>query len=240
MLLVSDWIVSLRGSDLLVPLPPQPVVGLIGIGMTLAALTRCRTIRRWGLTLPAPVFLAGIMLCVAALGLWSAHERPIVLISEAGDAVGIMSPVGRVVSKPSGGAFAISNWLADDGDLADQSRAAARKGWDGPRNLRESHIALGNASVRILHGTGRFDPDAVSDACHTGTIIIIDKEFAHKPDVDPRCLILDQSVLRREGAMAIIAAPKGPRLVSVASQSGQRPWAPGRHRPVDLQAAIKQ
>lgn len=234
MLMISDWVVGLRGSDLLVPLPPGPVVGLIGIGLVLATLTRRRILRQGGLCLPAPLLSVGVALCLAALVSWARHDRPAVLISGTGDAVGVMTAEGRAVSKPSGGSFAIGNWLADDGDPADQRQAADRGAWSGPRNLRETRIGFGGASLRLLHGTGRFDAAAVLAACRPGTIIVLDSEFPTGPRTNPDCMVLDLPLLRQEGAMAIVADEDGAKLVSTAAWRGQRHWVPVPQRRVDL------
>jgi hypothetical protein len=73
--------------------------------------------------------------------MWTVSTRPPVLISGDGVLVGLMGDEGRAMSAPKGARFVASSWLEDDGDLADQERAAARassappggRSPDGPR-----------------------------------------------------------------------------------------------------------
>lgn len=226
MILVSEWIAGLRGADLLVPLPPPQVVPLIGAGMMLAALSRRRLVRIRGRPAPAPVFAAGGALLALALAAWLTDRRPDVLISAEGNAVGVMTAQGRAVSKPAGGAFAIGNWLADDGDSVPQAVSAGREAWHGPRNLRQAQIARGGTRLRLVHATGKFDQQALRRECLPRTIIVTDA-----PWTETGCLVLDLQVLRREGAVAIWLTAQGPRMVTTAQLSGLRRWSRTSHRP---------
>lgn len=226
MILVSEWIADLRGADLLVPLPPPLVVPLIGAGMMLAALSRRRLLRVRGWPAPAPVFAAGGALLMLALAVWLTDRRPDVLISAEGNAVGVMTAQGRAVSKPAGGAFAIGNWLADDGDSVPQAVSAGREAWHGPRNLRQAQIARGGTGLRLVHATGKFDQQALRRECLPRTIIVTDAPWTAEG-----CLVLDLQVLRREGAVAIWLTAQGPRMVTTAQLSGLRRWSRTGHRP---------
>lgn len=227
MLWVAEWIAGWRGSDLLVPLPPGNVLPLIGIGMMLAALTSRRVLRWRGHWLPAPVFTAGVLLLIAGFSIWLGARRPDALISAQGDAVGVMTPQGRAMSKESGGAFSADNWLADDGDTADQAISATRPGpnplWGGPRHLREAQMDGGGRQIRIVHATGKAAQSAVDERCRPGTILVLDDRAEIRKRRD--CLLLDTRLLDREGAIAIWFYPHGPVFSTVAQVSGDRPWS---------------
>ncbi len=224
MIRVAKWISGLGGADMLVPLPPPYVIPLLGAGLMLTVLVRCRTLRWHGVRYPAPVMLLGLALLGAALLNWAASERPDILVSDQGDAVGIMTAAGRVISKPSGGAFVVSNWLADDGDGATQRQASERPMWEGGMRLRLASLG----TLRIAHATGKYDPGQLQASCKAGAIIIVAGQYPMEKGTD--CLIIDDRVLRREGAIAISLKDQ-PEILSVASMTGQRAWAPARHRP---------
>ena len=91
-------------------------------------------------------------LVVGGFGLWMTAKRPLILIAPEGEAVGLMTPAGRAVSKPAGGAFVASTWLVEDGDTATQAASAARPGWTGDQRDRQAELPHG---WRILHLTGK-------------------------------------------------------------------------------------
>lgn len=225
MIWVSEWISGIEGADLLVPLPPPIVLPALGAGMVLAALTRPQRLVWAGRKWVPPGMALGAMLLVAAFTIWLNTPRPDVLISAEGDAVGIMTAGGRAVSKPSGGAFAIRNWLADDGDHALQVEAAARPIWQGAANMRIATLGGSPQDWRIIHATGKFDHEALRGECRARTIIVTNATFQTGRAVPP-CLILDQDALRQHGAIAIRMGGAGPRIVSTAAVKGDRRWLP--------------
>lgn len=225
MLWVAEWIASLGGADLLVPLPHPIVVPLLGIGMMLMAFARHGTSRLLG-----PI---GLILLIGAAGLWLVVGRPAVLISAEGDAVGIMTATGRAVSKPKGGAFAVSNWLADDGDGASQEMAATRGVWQGDSKLRIADWTVGNSTWRIVHASGRQQPDALSEICRAGTILVVNGAAEKSQEMpDGPCVLLSSAVLRREGAIALDHGAQGLRATTTASVNGIRPWSNARSLPL--------
>lgn len=234
MLWTAEWIAGLNGADILLPLPPGQVVALIGTGMMLAAFARRRLITVGGLRLPAPVFSTGVLLLVASLIIWVQVDRPDILVSEQGDAVGLMTDAGRAMSKDSGGAFSVENWLADDGDAATQVESAARPAWAGPRNLREASVVAGQQRFRLIHATGKGAQDAAKAACSQGVIVIVDRPLASSgitSALSESCLILDGRRLAREGALAIDIGRNGLVITSAAMVTGTRAWSRRAHVP---------
>ncbi|MDF3605951.1 ComEC/Rec2 family competence protein [Paracoccus sp. DMF-8] len=230
MLWVAEWIAGWNGADLLVPLPPGPVLPLIGTGLMLTTLTARRMWRWRGCRLPAPVFSVGILMLAAGFMIWIGARRPDVLISAQGDAVGIMTPAGRAMSKESGGAFHAENWLADDGDAASQARSAARPGpdplWQGPRNRRSAMVDAGGQALRFVHATGKSAPDAATAACGPATVVIVDDRAGQSGDA--ACLLLDLSILQQSGAIAIWFDRGRPVVATTAQRGGSRDWSPGQ------------
>lgn len=225
MLLVAEWITALDGSDLLLRLPPPEVVPLVCTGMTVAALAARRIVVIRGRKLPAPVFATGLAMVSAGFAIWATDRRPEMLISASGDAVGIMTTQGRAMSKESGGAFSVDNWLADDGDAVTQERSAARPGWTGQRNLRTADFAVGRDRFTVIHATGKGAAEAGAAACAPGAIVVSSAALARKTPGKPACLILDAKTLMHEGAVAMRIDGQDLRIISVAQQSGRRNWS---------------
>ena len=215
MLGVGEWVAGLNGAVSHVIQPGPMVLPMMGAGAVLVLL--CRGAERG--ILRNPRLLAGGAMLVAAAALWLTVERPLVLVSGQGDAVGIMSSDGRALSKAKGGAFTAADWLEKDGDGADQAVAAARPGWDGPVKARHAAIAR----IEIQHLTGKGAAGAAADACRAGVVIVTDQEIS-QPDGD--CLMLDAISLRSSGALAGYAEPTGGiTWISEAEVSGHRPWS---------------
>lgn len=226
MIWVSEWVSGLAGADLRVALPPPVVIPLLGVGLMLAALTRRGLVTWRGHRWPSPVMVAGVLLLTVSLAVWMKDRRPDILISAEGDAVGIMTAQGRAVSKPAGGAFAIRNWLADDGDHASQQIAAARPAWQGARNVRVAGFEVAGQPWRLLHATGKFDLDRLQGECRKGTVIVTSVPFAMTKNATAPCLILDQPLLRDQGAVGIYMRSSGALLVSARERKGARSWIP--------------
>lgn len=73
----------------------------------------------WLLLWQGSTRIAGIAVIGCAGWLWSAAERPDVLISDTGGLVGVMTPEGRALSKAKGQGFVAENWLENDGSQRD-------------------------------------------------------------------------------------------------------------------------
>ncbi|MFV0302750.1 MAG: ComEC/Rec2 family competence protein [Paracoccus sp. (in: a-proteobacteria)] len=222
MLVIAGFVAGLNGAVTAVPLPPAPVLPLLGLGAALAVLVW----RRGEMRLDSgPRFLAfglsaGLILC--AFLVWFRAERPLLLIAPEGEAVGLMTPDGRAVSKPSGGSFVVRNWLLEDGDTATQQAAAARPAWRGDGRAREAAIA--GTGWRVVHLTGKGAATRAAGHCATGVILVVD-DTVTDPGRDPPCRLFDLATLRRSGAVSVSFPGGSPRFLSVAGTTGERPWS---------------
>lgn len=214
MLAVGEWVAGLNGAVSHVVQPGPLVLPLMGMGAVLVVLCWSGHRAPWR----NPRLLAGLGMLAAAGVLWLGAERPALLISGQGDAVGVMGSEGRALSKPKGGAFTVAEWLEKDGDGADQAEAAARPGWTGPSKDRRYQIA----GQEILHLTGKGAAHLAAKACREGTIIISDQAIE---GVRGGCRLLDLRSLRDSGAMAARAGDGALQWISVAEISGARPWS---------------
>ncbi|NHF72656.1 ComEC/Rec2 family competence protein [Paracoccus xiamenensis] len=214
MLAVGAWIAGLDGAVSNVVQPGPLVLPLLGAGAVIATLC-------WRSGQPAWRNLrssAGVGLLAVALALWLGTGRPEVLISAQGDAVGIMTGAGRVLSKPKGGSFTVGEWLEKDGDAASQAEAAARLGWKGGAKQRLAPIPGGG----LLHLTGKGSAEIAPAACRAGRIIVTDQAVEMQQG---ECLLLDMQALRRSGAIAMEWDERGMHIRSANDLTGARPWA---------------
>lgn len=212
MLAVAAWVSGLEGAVTAVPAPPPAVLPLLGIGgavLALAAPEGAPLLRRTARGL-------GLAALIAAAGLWLGASRPLLLIAPEAEAAGLLTPAGRVLSKPAGGGFAASTWLTEDGDTASPEAAGARPGWTGPKSDRTLTLPDG---TRIRHLTGKGTAAAVAAACAEGGIVIAATRTEGAPG---GCRLYDQRALAATGAVALLADG---REVTVRDVTGARPWA---------------
>lgn len=214
MLLVAEYVAGLGGAVTALPMPPWQVLPMMCFGAMLAILCWRRV-----------AALAGIALMAGAAALWIMAPRPMLLIAPEGEAVGLMTPAGRAISKPSGGSFVVGNWLLEDGDIATQTQAAARPGWQGDR--RDRWIDWPRAGLTVWHFTGKGAAERALAACRAGRIVVASESVARESRAGTgACRFFDPAALRRTGALAISAAPGGGlRIETVADFAGGAPWA---------------
>lgn len=223
MLRVADFVAGLDGAVTAIPLPPFSVVPLMGFGATLAVLCWRRGPgpgRAAGLVAG---FSVGVAMMLTAAAVWVMVSRPLILIAPEGEAVGLMTPLGRAVSKPSGGAFVVKTWLLEDGDTATQEDAAARPAWHGDRRDRMADLPGG---WRITHFTGKGSGQRAAPACRPRHIVIATERVDLPADGRP-CLLFDLPALRKSGAVAIEMTDGQPSITTVAGFTGDRPWTGG-------------
>lgn len=222
MLAVAAFVAGLNGAVTAIPMPPAPVLPLLGTGAVLAVLAWRRGRMRPGVSAPILACGSGIGLVLAAFAIWMTAERPQLLIAPEGEAVGLMTPEGRAVSKPTGGSFVVETWLIEDGDTATQEVSAARPAWSGDKRAREA--AIGGTGWRVVHLTGKEAGLRAAGHCAAKVILVID-EVAEGLGDDPPCRLIDLSSLRRSGALAVRFRDGEPQIESVADAGGRRPWA---------------
>ena len=221
MLLVGEWISDLEGAVLMLPAAPWVVLPLLGTGAMLLVLAPVQPL----LASPLLTHLrrgSGLALLILALVLWRGAERPLMLISAEGDAVGILTDAGRVPSKPRGGAFSVGKWLEADGDPADQVTAAARPAWTGEAAIRSATLTDNGRWLIVYHLTGKSAQNTVGRVCRGGAYVI-----TNSPAVLPAggdCVLIDTRYLRESGAIALPAREPF-RLVSTDSANARRSWS---------------
>ena len=194
-LFVAHWIATRENVVMLVPSPP----GLVLTGVALGGL--------WLILWQGRARLAGLVPVAASLWLWSAAERPDILIAPSGGLVGVMTAEGRVLSKPRGDGFAARSWLENDGAMPDQALAAG----DLAPHLPEGFV----------HITGRGALDRARAACRPGRIVIVNQVF---DEAIQGCTFLNPRDLERTGALAIRFGDAGPRITTARQVSGERAW----------------
>jgi len=216
-LFIAHWIAGLDGAVTAIPAPAPYVMALVTLGGICVILWRGR------------LQLVGVAGLVAAVGLWSAGERPALLISGDGKLIGLTGPEGRALSAATGGGFAAQNWLENDGDLAGQKLAAARPGFDGAKGERLFSVA----GVRMISLTGKGALDRLPAACASGAIIILAAEADGAP---AGCRLIDQKVLRETGPLAVVNTEDGPVFVMAKARS--RIWS-GRAARAELLPSLE-
>lgn len=203
-LFVAHWIAGLEGSVTPIPAPGPWVLPAFTLGML------------WLILWQGRVRLAGIAPVITALALWLGQGRPDLLMSGDGKLLGLVGPEGRALSAASGGGFSAENWLLDDGDLADQTAAAARAGFTGPKG--ERWFLLGGEKAVAL--SGKAGEKALSVACASGALVIL----AAKSEATPEgCRLIDQATLRETGPIAFWVNEEGIRVETVAK--ARRLWS---------------
>jgi competence protein ComEC len=68
----------------------------------------------------------GVLGIVVASVFWGVTNRPVMLISDIGALIGVLTAKDRVLSKPKGAGFIVRNWLQNDGDKRHQAVVVER------------------------------------------------------------------------------------------------------------------
>lgn len=198
---VADW----PGSVSKVIAPGAWVLPLLTLGALFAVAVRGRA------------RLAGVPLMVLGVALWAGAERPLVLVSETGGLVGVMTDKGRALSKPKGDGFAATSWLENDGDRADQAEAAGRA--DFAAEGRMQRIEAGG--ITLIHATGKVASAAAVARCGEVSVVVVNVAL----EAPKGCAVYDARRLRDTGALAVTQGPEGPRIVTVHDVTGKRLWS---------------
>ncbi|MFD1795636.1 ComEC family competence protein [Paracoccus aurantiacus] len=214
MLAVGEWIAGLSGAVSFVPQPASWVLPTLGAGAVIALLCARSSVSIFRNLR----FLAGAALILLGFAGWATTTRPELLISQAGDAVGVMTAQGRVLSKAKGGSFTTGEWLEKDGDTASQAQAAARPGWTGP--VKQRVIRVGD--TQLLHLTGKGSDLVARKMCRPGVIVVTNQPVEADETTRPGgCILLDALSLRQSGAVAMHRGT----FRSARDATGKRPWS---------------
>lgn len=184
---------------------PQPaVLPLLSIGLLAALL-----MRGW-------IRLTGPALAAMAMLLWAQTDRPDLLVADNGSLLGLMTPQGRVLSRPSGSGFVAGIWLENDGAPMAQDLAAARAGL----TRGERRVAADVAGLHIIQVSGKTALAAIT-GCDGADILI-----SNQIDVGQRpCRTFGVEALRASGALALFHRPDGGVAVTTARDvAGARAW----------------
>lgn len=213
MLFIGEWVAGLHWAETRIPMPPSQVLPLLAVGATVCVLT----VRRGGWRRNQVAILSGVMIAIGFV-IWVTAKRPLVLIAPEGDAMGIMTAQGRVMSKPKGGSFVASNWLVEDGDTADQEQSAQRPLWSGPTHARTA--SLPGSELTVVHLTGTKGPELLEEYCKPGNLVVINSAV----ESSGSCILFDLNRLRQTGAIAIDVRNGELRPRTVAETAGRWPW----------------
>ena len=215
-LLVAHEVSSWPGAITRIPGPPWYVLPMLGLAGCVAALWIGR-----GRVLAVP-------LAAAAFGIWTASDRPALLISETGGLVGAMTAEGRALSRERGDGFAAGIWLENDGDTAPREVAAVRPppgaAQGSPRSGPSEELwSTSLGALRVIHLPGKGGAREAGAHCRGGAVLVLNVE----PDapVTGDCTVHDPRSLRATGALSIDGAGPAPRLLSAAGVTGARRWA---------------
>ncbi|MGA9254595.1 MAG: ComEC/Rec2 family competence protein [Roseobacter sp.] len=204
---VGAFVAGLDGARSFVAGPSSIVLPMLTLGFLWVVLWqgRART--------------AGIVPMLAAFMIWAMTERPTALIADNGTLVGVMTDAGRALSKPKGAGFIARNWLENDGDPSDQPFAATR--WDADNG------AILKDGTRLRHVSGKRALAAFG-GCSPGEIIVTSVAVDDLNRADFLCDVYDPPRLLTTGAVAIIEAEGGHKVISVRDLTGARLWTTWR------------
>ncbi|WP_343035682.1 ComEC/Rec2 family competence protein [Sulfitobacter maritimus] len=204
---VAEIVAALPGAQGHVTSPNSWVLPLLTLGFLLLVLWQGRL--RW----------SGALMMTAALVLWQDNDRPDVLIADNGTLVGVMTLQGRALSKSKGAGFIARNWLENDGDGADQIRAAAR--WTAAKR-----------SLPIIHLSGKHAV-AQFTGCKFEQLVVASVPMDKDRSSD--CAVYDPPRLRVTGAVALHQTSQGWHVVTARELAGNRLWNRQRKRGRDDQ-----
>ncbi len=163
--------------------------------------------------------MIGVLPVLVSFWLWGQTERPEMLVSETAGVFGVMTPTGRVVSKPKGDGFAARSWLENDGDLADQDTSFERLSFMQPSGWQMATI--GESRFALVRGRGWWK-DRLDPACASSDWLIVPQWLKIPPEGG--CELLDRRAMRRTGAIAIYTRDGKTEFLAVNDLRGRRPW----------------
>lgn len=212
----AEWVASWPGGKALVPSFGPVALGLLSIGLILAAALS--TPLRW---LGVPVLLAGM-----GLAAWR-DPWPDIRIDADGTTVAARGPDGRLRAVSARASrFTLQRWLASEGD----GRSAT------DQTLRDGVACDSLGCAMALAGGGRIavprDPEALADDCREARIVVT----RHRPPDGCAATIIDLAGLAWTGAVALRTATDKLTVEPSRPPSGFRPWyrprPPGETRPL--------
>ncbi|ANT59119.1 competence protein [Salipiger sp. CCB-MM3] len=207
-LTVAERVSALQGAVVPVVAPAPAVLPLLIGGGLLVLLWQGRG--RWMGAVPV---LAGAFL-------WMETVRPLLLISETGRLVGLMTEEGRALSRNVGSGFVAESWLENDGQAGGQPAAAAL--WP----VSESKLRrAATADQQIVHVIGAREAQKVT-GCAGATILVSSAPMLRREG----CMVFDPVGLQVTGAVALYEAPDGIRIEAAKGPSARLWQSPAVRR----------
>ncbi len=202
-LFVAQATAEMEGARSFIAQPPDWVLPILVLGALLLFLIK------------GPLKLTGALPLGLSLLTWGQAPRPVVLISDIGGLVGVMTDQGRALSRAKGSGFVAKNWLENDGERITQEEAYQR--W--PDKEQHSAHVLGQI---VTHVTGKRAAEQTK-TCAPG-ILVANAPIELAPHAP--CVLIDSRALRQTGAIAIYPNSQGgPRFVTTRSVTGERIWS---------------
>lgn len=202
---------ALPGS--LLRLPAMPDIGLAAV--TLGGLWLVIWIgpwRWWGLV---PVVL-GLLSPLMA-------QRPDLLVAVDGGVVAVREAGGGLLlSRGNAARIAAETWNHRDG----RNKAAGVFPAQGA--TKDGRLRCDSIGCLYVHGSHRValvrDTLALQEDCRRATVLVSAVSVFHCPGP----LVIDRTRLRRQGVHAVYLSGPEPRVVTVQSLRGERPWIPSQ------------
>ncbi len=201
---VAKTVSAQNGALSHVPSPDGLVLGVLTLGLLWLILWRGAA--RWG----------GLAATALAFVMWVQTERPQVLVADSGALIGVMTDQGRALSKAKGAGFVAGIWLENDGGPVPQADAAARPGISVQD--RVARTQLGDWDIVQVSGKTAL---AALSGCGGADVLVSNQQVEDRRP----CLVLDVSLLRHHGAVALDLDGQGDlRLTTARDVTGTRPW----------------
>ncbi len=204
-ILISDFVASLPGADMMAPRPPAAATAVLAAGLIALCLLR------------GPVRLVGLA-AMAAGGLmmqWP-PPPPDLLIEATGRNVALRDEAGQLVPAFRGRArFAVERWLQANGEESGVAAAAKRPGWRCAKDECRAEVK----GRRVLFVS---NDDAARPPCANVDILIT--SFPLRGACAGVAVRIDRFDLWRGGAAALWISPQGFRLETARGGQGIRPW----------------
>lgn len=224
-LAVAEAVAALPAATRTISAAPPEVGALLALGGLCACLWRA-----WALK------AIGALPLAAALWLWSAAERPDLLISPGGRLIGVAGEEGRAFDRDvvRRARYAAGLWLRRDGDPAALEEAARRRRFAFFRTGAAARLPEG---WRVERFDGRLPPSGgLSRLCRGPTVVIA--PWARRAEFSAAkaaargapCLIFDAAALQIAGAVAIWTPEPGrpPKIWRAGGRGPDRPWRRAR------------
>jgi competence protein ComEC len=121
-----------------------------------------------------PLRLGGLAPLALAGALWSAADRPAILIGADGSMAGVLGPQGRALAGVGRETFVAESWLRRDGDLADRAAAEARPAFARSGPWLEARADGLTVLVPRAPDAGRPPgPADIARRCQPGVVIVL-------------------------------------------------------------------